>query len=311
MPHLSLMQWDWKSQLQATAQQVVNSGTPETTYYSYDSTGSASSKPPTTKPAHDGPTTYLGGYEIYREYDITGSVTLERHSLHITDGGTRMCLLETTTADSAATTSVPNTLARYQFGNNLGSTAIELDNTAALISYEEYYPYGATSLQTGTNQAEVSLKRYRYTGKERDDETGFSYHGARYYVPWLGVWASADPKQAVNRYAYVRNNPIKFFDPNGAEEVSTANRFWGAARMVGGAFQMLAGAAAFTQFETFGAAQAVGVVAIGHGLSDVEAGWRQWRSGNVEQSGIEKVVSGVAQGFKVGKPTADRDRGRR
>ena len=307
MPHLSLMQLDWKSQLQATAQQVVNGGNPETTYYTYDSSGQRVTK--TTNGQRGTRTaqrTYLGAYEIYREYDTTASVTLERHSVHITDGAGHMCLLETTTVDSAATGGVPNTLARYEFGNNLGSTAIELDNAAALISYEEYYAYGATSMQTGTNQAEVSLKRYRYTGKERDNETGFSYHGARYYVPWLGVWASADPKQAVNRYAYVRNNPIKFFDPNGAEEVSTANRFWGAARMVGGAFQMLAGAAAFTQFETFGAAQAVGVVAIGHGLSDVEAGWRQWRSGNVEQSGIEKVVSGVAQGFKVGKPTADR-----
>ena len=41
MPHLSLMQWDWKNQLQATASQIVNDGSPETTHYLYDSLGAA------------------------------------------------------------------------------------------------------------------------------------------------------------------------------------------------------------------------------------------------------------------------------
>ena len=47
--------------------------------------------------------------------------------------------------------------------------------TAQIISYEEYYPYGSTSYQAGRSAAEVSLKRYRYTGMERDEETGL-YH---------------------------------------------------------------------------------------------------------------------------------------
>ena len=55
------------------------------------------------------------------------------------------------------------------------------------------YPYGSTSYQAGRSVAEVSLKRYRYTGKERDEETGLNYHGARYYAPWLGRWTSCDP----------------------------------------------------------------------------------------------------------------------
>ena len=50
---------------------------------------------------------------------------------------------------------------------------------AAIISYEEYYPYGSTSYEAGRSLRR-SLKRYRYTGKERDEETGFYYHGARY-----------------------------------------------------------------------------------------------------------------------------------
>ena len=45
-------------------------------------------------------------------------------------------------------------------------------NQVQIISYEEYYPYGSTSYQAGRSAAEVSLKRYRYTGKERDEENG-------------------------------------------------------------------------------------------------------------------------------------------
>ena len=45
----------------------------------------------------------------------------------------------------------------------------------------------------GASAAEVSLKRYRYTGKERDTENGFYYHGARYCAPWLAGGSAAIP----------------------------------------------------------------------------------------------------------------------
>ena len=45
---------------------------------------------------------------------------------------------------------------------------------------------------SGRDGAEVSGKRYRYTGKERDEETGLYYHGARQYAAWLGRWTRAD-----------------------------------------------------------------------------------------------------------------------
>jgi RHS repeat-associated protein len=63
-------------------------------------------------------------------------------------------------------------------------------------------------------------KRYRYTGMERDDETGLAYHSARYYVPWLGRWASADPKgisAGLNLFLYADNSPIRFVDTTGLE----------------------------------------------------------------------------------------------
>jgi RHS repeat-associated protein len=66
-----------------------------------------------------------------------------------------------------------------------GNLLFELVNAADVISYEEYYPFGNTSYQAGRSAAEVSLKRYRYIGNERDDESGLYYIGARYYCPWL------------------------------------------------------------------------------------------------------------------------------
>src|SRR5262249_18320104 len=61
-------------------------------------------------------------------------------------------------------------------------------------------------------------KRYRYTGKERDEENGFTYHGARYYAAWVGRWVSCDPKgvaTSIALYTYGRCNPIAFVDPTG------------------------------------------------------------------------------------------------
>src|SRR5262249_16129232 len=54
--------------------------------------------------------------------------------------------------------------------------------------------------------------------KERDKETGFYYHGARYYAPWLARWTSWDPAGLTDGacpYAFVRCNPIVLTDPSG------------------------------------------------------------------------------------------------
>jgi RHS repeat-associated protein len=166
---------------------------------------------------------YLAGFELYREYDGNGTgVTLARETLHGMDDEQRIALVETKTIDTGNRDETPllKPTIRYQLGNHLGSASLELDRDGAVISYEEYYPYGNTSYQGGRRVAEVSLKRYRYTGKERDEESGFYYHGARYYACWLGRWLSIDragPVDSTNLYIYAHNNPLKMIDLNGEQ----------------------------------------------------------------------------------------------
>ena len=101
---------------------------------------------------------------------------------------------------------------------------LELDDQAEVISYEEYYPYGSTSYQAVRVDIEVSPKRYRYTGKERDAENGLYYYGARYYAPWLARWMSCDPVKMVdglNLYIHSRNDPINRHDLDGKQSSAT------------------------------------------------------------------------------------------
>jgi RHS repeat-associated protein len=229
MPHLTLMQWDYKDQLQATSRQVVNQKpppekVPETTFYVYDASGQRVRKVTVGqngKPNNE--RIYLGGFEIYRQFQANGKeIALERETLHIMDDKQRIALVETRTQGDDGS---PSQLIRYQFGNHLGSASLELDDKANVISYEEYFPYGSTSYQAVDQGIKAAVKRYRYTGKERDEETGFGYHGARYYAAWLGRWVSCDSSEA-NRnkvaYEYVLNNPIRFHDPNGKDPVTAS-----------------------------------------------------------------------------------------
>ncbi len=165
---------------------------------------------------------YLGGFEIYREYNGTESTTpkLEREALHIMDDNQRIALVETKTIDdNVLPETLPETLTRYQFGNHLGSASLELDIQGEVISYEEYYPYGSTSFQAVRSQTEAP-KRYRYTGKERDEESGLYYHGVRYYAVWLGRWAGCDPAgttDGINLYIYAKDRPIIYVDREGKQ----------------------------------------------------------------------------------------------
>jgi RHS repeat-associated protein len=216
MPHLPALEWDFRDQLRASQRQAVGDGAEaERTWYVYDAAGQRVRKVTELAPGQvKDERIYLGGFEIYRRH---GSSALVRETLHIMDDQQRIALVDTRT--HGAEPGVPSLL-RYQLGNHLGSVSLELDEQAQVISYEECSPYGSTTYQAGRTVTEVSGKRYRYTGKERDEETGLYYHGARYYAAWLGRWTSADPAGLAdghNLYQYVRGTPIRMHDPSGRQ----------------------------------------------------------------------------------------------
>ncbi|MGB5710352.1 MAG: RHS repeat-associated core domain-containing protein, partial [Waterburya sp.] len=229
MPHLANhadattpnMHWDYKDQLQQ-----ADLGGGGTAYYVYDAAGQRTRKVIEKAPGLTEERIYLGGFEVFRKRNGTGTITLERETLHIMDSQQRIALVETRTIDSNNTDPAPAQLIRYQLGNHLGSASVELDDQAQIISYEEYTPYGSSSYQAVRSQTETS-KRYRYTGKERDEESELYYHGARYYAPWLARWLNPDPsatKDGLNIYKYVADNPVTFVDPNGRAKTPTVGQ---------------------------------------------------------------------------------------
>lgn len=115
-----------------------------------------------------------------------------------------------------------NDAIRYSYTDLIGSVGLELDTNAEIISQEEYYPYGETSVWLPHRKVEADYKTVRYSGKERD-ATGLYYYGYRYYQPWLGRWLSADPAGTVdglNLYRMVRNNPATLNDTDGLSPTS-------------------------------------------------------------------------------------------
>jgi RHS repeat-associated protein len=196
----------------------VDLGGGGTAYYVYDGAGQRVRKVIERQGSLTEERIYLGGFEVFRRRTSGGGPRFERQTLHVMDGQRRIAMVETKTLEDGAPVNPPETVIRYQLDNHLGSAIVELDGAGLLLSYEEYYPYGETSYHSARGAAETSVKRHRYTGKERDDETRLYYYGARYYIPWLGRWASADPAGVaddVNVYAYVRNNPVVHSDPTG------------------------------------------------------------------------------------------------
>lgn len=230
LPHLEKIGWNFKEEVVRTSRQrCTGDNTPETTYYQYDGEGQRIRKI-TENAALSGSVAtkkeeriYLEGYETYRTYRA-GTISFERESLSLMDEGHRFVMVETVIKNSDPfpdpSGSIGTRLTRYQLHNHLGSAALELDGSAQVISYEEYHPFGTTTYQAKNATVKAAAKRYRYTGMERDEETGMEYHSARYYLPWLGRWLNPDPtgiEGGMNFYAYVNGNPIRFYDASGTD----------------------------------------------------------------------------------------------
>lgn len=165
---------------------------------------------------------YFGGLELYRRY-LNGAVLEEIESLHLLAGEQRLLLVDNVLL-SDGTNPSREPLFRYQYSNHLGSACVELDQQAAIISYEEYHPYGTSAYQLSNASREAPPKRYRYTRMERDAESGLNYHSSRHYAPWLGSWVSCDPSgidHGSNVYRFVSGNPVRLVDRTGNVGVET------------------------------------------------------------------------------------------
>ena len=214
MPHLNEMGWDENNMLIE-----ADLGGGGTAYYRYDSSGNRVRKVIVNGNVKK-ERLYVGEWELWQQ-SSADTLQTERETLSIADDQKSFLQLETLTVNNGNTVATPNTNWRYQYDNHLGSAALELDSSANIISYEEYYPFGSTSYRSGKSAAEVSLKRYRYCGKERDEETGLYYYGARYYAAWIGRFISVDPLAEkfpqLTPYNYVGNKPITHKDLEGLQ----------------------------------------------------------------------------------------------
>jgi RHS repeat-associated protein len=125
----------------------------------------------------------------------------------------------------------------YYIDDHLGSTQMELSSGGWPVWSGQFTPFGqeivsgqVLSATLGNQQpGDGTNMHYKFTGKERDAESGLDYFGARYYSSNMGRFMSPDPgkinlkhlanPQKWNKYAYVLNNPLSMIDPDGMEEL--------------------------------------------------------------------------------------------
>ena len=240
----STLQWDGAGRLES-----IDSGA--TASYSYDHLGRR-----ILKRAPSDNTQYF--------YDVTGKVLWEFDPDGTGDHQKMVRAyfngrLFTSTGDAAAGSHTVYT-------DHLGTPRLKLHvMTAASEARDDYYPFGQQ-----VNTVVDAAHDRRFTGKERDAESGLDYFGARYYHSTAGRFLSVDPvldsadpinPQSWNRYAYTFNNPLKYVDKTGEivdlawdflslawgvksliENVSAGNYGWAAVDALGVAVDAVAAA---------------------------------------------------------------------
>ncbi|WP_369034861.1 SpvB/TcaC N-terminal domain-containing protein [Streptomyces adonidis] len=115
----------------------------------------------------------------------------------------------------------------YYHGDHLGSTSYGTDEKGRIAEHLDYFPSG----EVWVDENKGSDNPYQFSGKELDKETGYTYHGARYYDSRMGIWQSPDPIMGdylngegnggvynsanLNSYGYAYGNPVGSVDPDG------------------------------------------------------------------------------------------------
>jgi RHS repeat-associated protein len=104
----------------------------------------------------------------------------------------------------------------HYHSDHLGSASFVTDREGAVCQHIQYLPFG--ELFVSQRNCEFD-SRYKFTAKELDNETSYTYFGARYYDSDLSVWLSVDPmadeRSWVSPYSYCQNNPVVLVDPRG------------------------------------------------------------------------------------------------
>lgn len=202
-------EWDQSDRMRVFRAQPSNAPPSLYAQYLYDSAGQRVMKLVRNQSGGYETTIYIDG-AFERQRSVTSSATVDSNLLHVMDDQQRIALIRV--GDPLPGDGAPDKKIKYHIADHLGSSNVVVDDTGAWISHEEFLPYGETSFGS------FARKRYRFNGKERDAESGFYYHGARYYAPWLARWVSYDPAgmiDGLNGYSYVRANPIRLVDPQG------------------------------------------------------------------------------------------------
>ena len=112
----------------------------------------------------------------------------------------------------------------YYHTDHLGSATLVTDDDADVVQQIAYLPYGEDWVDIRHHGYFGSA--YKFNGKEKDDETGYSYYGARYYTDRLSIWLSVDPLADkyphLSPYVYCADNPVNMVDPDGKEGISVS-----------------------------------------------------------------------------------------
>jgi RHS repeat-associated protein len=202
-------EWDHSDQMKAFRTQTEGAEPTVYAHYLYDASGQRVKKLVRKGANQIEVTVYVDGvFEHHRQ--VQGSTTRENNSLQVMDDQSRIALVRV----GAAFPDDSTPAVKYHLGDHLGSSHVVISADGRLMNREEMTPYGETSFGS------FGRKRYRFTGKERDEESGLNYHGARYYAPWLVEWVSCDPAGTVdglNLYRFVRNGPTVMVDSDGKQ----------------------------------------------------------------------------------------------
>ncbi len=202
-------EWDYANRLRVFRTQAGAAEPSVHAHYLYDAGGQRVKKLVRKQGGQLEVTVYIDGiFEHHRR--VQGSATQENNSLHVLDNQSRIALVRV--GDPFSDDSTP--AVKYHLGDHLGSSHLVIGSSGGWTNREEYTPYGETSFGS------FARKRYRFTGKEKDEESGLYYFGARYYSPSLGRWFNCDPAGIVdglNIYQYVKSNPLNARDPIGLQ----------------------------------------------------------------------------------------------